>query len=475
MGNENRDYWVNLVEKLNTNNDLNNLLPEILKDLCAFFDFGGGFIYQREHTGDFVLFTDYLLYAGAPLPERLDLSGELGPALYDQLKLSRDVSYHYGGGYSPLGEKLASLFGAGALMLTPVPDKQGELIAMVGILDRRSKVRHKQEDLDFAYSVLNTLGTYIKMQLLQQRVERTHKALDSILNHMGIDVYVNDFNTHEVLYANESMAAPYGGVDKVIGGTCWQEWYDGKTEACDFCPQKKLIDEEGNPTKVYSWDYKRPFDSSWFRVFSAAFQWVDGRLAHVVSSVDITENKNNELIVRRLAEYDHLTGLPNRYLLTQTMEEGVAQTGEGGREAYVLFFDLDGFKQVNDTLGHKVGDELLKAIGARLQAAELFRDKTYRYGGDEFVVLCAEADLPLVQRKMDFLLDLFSRPWQLDEHEVRCGVSIGVSHYPYDDDTAAGLLRKADMAMYAAKTDGKMRACFYNRGNICLPSAYQMQ
>lgn len=472
MKDTNRDYWVNLVEKLNTNSDLNNLLPAVLEDLCTFFDFGASFIYQANHTGMFFLRESFAVYEGSRLSGTLDLKTELGPELYGQLRSTRVVAHNEGRDASPLGSALAAIFGANSIVIVPVLDQKQAVLALVGILDRRRETRHMQEDIDFAYSVISTLATYIKMQLFQRRIESTHRALDSILNNMGIDVYVNDFYTHEILYLNKSMAAPYGEVDDLIGQICWKTWYDDMPDECAYCPQKKIIDENGNPTKVYSWDYQRPFDGSWFRVLSGAFRWSDGRLAHVVSSIDITETKRNEEIIRQLAEMDHLTGLPNRFKLTQDMDNRIPSLKRAGHDGYLLFFDLDGFKGINDQLGHRVGDELLAQIARTLMDSPLMKDKTYRYGGDEFVVLCDDRTPGTVQQVIGFLMDRFSRPWQLDEYQVSCGTSIGVSHYPHDEETTAGLLRAADQAMYFAKVTGKGRACFYNRGNICSPEEY---
>lgn len=97
-------------------------------------------------------------------------------------------------------------------------------------------------------------------------------------------------------------------------------------------------------------------------MFSAAFRWVDGRLAHVVSSADITDNKRNEALVEYLANYDSLTNLPNRRMLVKECERRIDKTQEGG-EGYLLFFDIDGFKKINDTFGHEAGDEFLVQLG----------------------------------------------------------------------------------------------------------------
>lgn len=130
-----------------------------------------------------------------------------------------------------------------------------------------------------------------------------------------------------------------------LGKLCWQVLFPGQSGPCEFCPQKHLLDENGNRGKVYVWDYQRPFDGTWFRVFSAAFRWVDGRLAHVVSSADITDNKRNEELIQYLANFDSLTGLPNRRKLINDCDNMIGHMRDNAK-AYLLFFDLDGFKAI---------------------------------------------------------------------------------------------------------------------------------
>ncbi|MCD7874496.1 MAG: GGDEF domain-containing protein [Acidaminococcaceae bacterium] len=201
-------------------------------------------------------------------------------------------------------------------------------------------------------TVLPMFGRYLGVRVYRNRLAFASNSLESILDNTGIDIYVNDFYNHDILYANKSMAAPYGGIAQFLGRKCWEVLFPGQNGPCSFCPQQKLIDENGEPTKIYSWDYQRPFDGSWFRVFSAAFRWVDGRLAHVVSSADITENKHNEALIEYLANYDALTELPNRRMLVQECERRLAQLEDGGK-GYLLFLILTALKISTILLGMK--------------------------------------------------------------------------------------------------------------------------
>lgn len=466
-----REYWIELLEKLNTCDNLHFSLGEVLEELCAFFGFGAGFIYRADYRGTLYLVGSHSIY-NVHLPPMIKPENELGPECLELLFKQKKLSFTGDDKKDHLCEKFGDIFGAKSMVLVPIVIPQNKLIALVGIIDRRGGSRRPDADMDFTTAVLATLATYYKAQLFQQRVENTQKFLETTLDNMGVDVYVNDFETHEILYVNNSMAAPYGGKEKLMGKTCWQVLYNDKTQECSFCPKGKLLGANEQPDKEYRWDYQRPFDGAWFRVINSAVPWVDGRLAHIVSSVDITENKRNEEIVRKMAEYDYVTGLPNRAKLTKDFDAKLPQLLRQGKELFVLFLDLDGFKQVNDAMGHGAGDELLEKVGKFLQNSHFTKDKSYRYGGDEFVILLDFAVLAEVMEVISYLLQGFSDKWQLEEGLVRCGASIGVSHYPKDAQLSSHLLRQADQAMYESKRKIKGSVHFYNKGRHCSLKEY---
>jgi len=175
----------------------------------------------------------------------------------------------------------------------------------------------------------------------------------------------------------------------------------------------------------------------------------------VATVEDITEIRKAE-VESRLARHDPLTGLPNRMLFKERMEGALTRVKQGETIA-VLCLDLDHFKDINDSLGHPIGDQLLIAAGQRLRGCLREVDTVARLGGDEFAVIQAElvhppADTEVLARR---LIDAISGPYQINEHEVVVGVSIGLSISPTDGSDADQLLRNADMALYRAKADGR--------------------
>ena len=174
---------------------------------------------------------------------------------------------------------------------------------------------------------------------------------------------------------------------------------------------------------------------------------INAELEQEVAERKLAEQRAHDLSIR-----DALTGLVNRRSLIQQLEHAVAACDRHQGECALLFLDLDRFKQVNDTLGHLLGDELLRRVAARLLASVRVSDVVARLGGDEFVVLLegkgAAANAARVARKISLA---HARPFDIEGHGVQTGTSIGIALYPQDADSAATLMRNADRAMYYAK------------------------
>ena len=181
-----------------------------------------------------------------------------------------------------------------------------------------------------------------------------------------------------------------------------------------------------------------------------------GRAYLMAGSVtDITERKHREQQIQFLAFHDHLTALPNRLLLAERLTQALAQAAQKQHLAALMFLDLDRFKDINDTLGHDVGDQLLQSVALRLGAVLAPEHTLARQGGDEFIVVLPEvADEQAALAVGHRLLGAISEPFQVDEHEFLVGASIGLSLFPEHGQEGSTLLRNADTAMYVAKAAG---------------------
>ena len=177
---------------------------------------------------------------------------------------------------------------------------------------------------------------------------------------------------------------------------------------------------------------------------------------------DVTERKRAEERIRHMATHDALTGLPNRMMFVQLLNQSVKSAQRYKREFALLFLDLDGFKTVNDTLGHAAGDQLLQEMAERLKNLLRASDVIARMGGDEFVVLIeavdAQAHVATVARK---IVSAISQPMPLFGEDCRVTASLGISMFPKDGKEGPQLMKKADMAMYRAKEEGKNNYQFY--------------
>jgi diguanylate cyclase (GGDEF)-like protein/PAS domain S-box-containing protein len=177
---------------------------------------------------------------------------------------------------------------------------------------------------------------------------------------------------------------------------------------------------------------------------------------------DIAERKEVEKRLHRMAHYDALTGLPNRLLFYETLEKTLAYAVEKGWLVAVLFLDIDHFKNVNDTLGHAVGDELLRQVSDRLMQCVRIRDTVGRLGGDEFaLMLVMEDNLQSAALVVNKICDVLQEPFQLHGHEVMVSASIGITVCPDDASDSETLIKYADTAMYRAKQAGRNTYRFF--------------
>ncbi|GAB3265464.1 putative bifunctional diguanylate cyclase/phosphodiesterase [Chitinimonas naiadis] len=171
---------------------------------------------------------------------------------------------------------------------------------------------------------------------------------------------------------------------------------------------------------------------------------------------DVSERKRAEARVAYHAYFDTLTDLPNRVLFNDRLSLALMQANRNDEQLSLVFLDLDRFKSINDTLGHVKGDELLREVSSRLKAAVRKSDTLARLGGDEFAIFLPDVrsrqDVEVIARKV---LDELRRPFFLDEQECYISCSMGIAHYPQDGSTPVSLLRRADMAMYHVKGEGK--------------------
>lgn len=180
------------------------------------------------------------------------------------------------------------------------------------------------------------------------------------------------------------------------------------------------------------------------------------------TATDITAEIAAVAEAKYLAEHDSLTGLPNRFRLRQALAEAAGRWSRYASHSAVLCIDLDGFKEVNDSLGHPVGDELLRACAARLRASVRHLDLVARLGGDEFAILMTDIKEPAdVVALCERIVETVAEPFNLDGHDVIVTASVGAALFPVDADEPDRLMQSADIALYRAKAEGRNRFRFF--------------
>lgn len=186
---------------------------------------------------------------------------------------------------------------------------------------------------------------------------------------------------------------------------------------------------------------------------------------YVAMFSDITEHKRNVEQLTRLALYDTLTNVPNRYLLEKRLESIIRMSKKHNQSFALLFLDLDRFKNINDTLGHRVGDMLLKETAQRLKRMLRKQDTIARFGGDEFVIILPNLKhIREAAYMAEKIVESLKRPFCFNHQEIYISTSIGISVYPYDGTDKETLIRMADRAMYQAKKNGRNQYALYHAG-----------
>ena len=237
-------------------------------------------------------------------------------------------------------------------------------------------------------------------------------------------------------------------------------WHDYKHlvlplgyQACWSTP---IRNSQGKPIGTFAFYYRAPRTGA-----SSAFhqQLVDA-CTHLCALA--LEREHARARIRQLAFYDGLTGLPNRSLLQAKADQAIATATRNDEQLAVLFIDLDRFKQVNDSLGHPAGDELLRNVATRLQRVLRGSDIAGRLSGDEFVAVLPQCDAEHVTNTIERLQELLAAPLTIAETSLAISASIGIAMFPADGRDMETLLQRADMAMYQAKSQGRGRFSFFS-------------
>jgi diguanylate cyclase (GGDEF)-like protein/PAS domain S-box-containing protein len=293
----------------------------------------------------------------------------------------------------------------------------------------------------------------------KKNLENVYSSFSAILDSVDADVYVADLDTHEILFLNRHMRESFGG--DFTGRVCY-EMFRKEQQPCGHCSNPRLIDESGKPTGVYSWEGQNPITGRWYRNFDRVIPWDDGRYVRLQIAFDITDLKIAKEQLEQATTHDALTGLPNKLVFDDRFRHALNVARRTGSAVAVLFVNLDGFKSVNDNLGHDCGDQLLVAVAGQMKSVLRDCDTVARMYADEFAVILEDLREPqTAERVARRLLESISTSYGLEDGEVTITASIGGAVYPKDGRLPDELLRLSDESMYAVKREGKNGVRFY--------------
>ncbi|SDY13239.1 PAS domain S-box-containing protein/diguanylate cyclase (GGDEF) domain-containing protein [Evansella caseinilytica] len=299
---------------------------------------------------------------------------------------------------------------------------------------------------------------------VQEELRESRSQLQNIVDSITVCLWSADVKNGELLYISPACSKIFGYTQKEFYTTkaLWQKMM--YPQADDTLAEQFAKIKNGK--KIY---LEYPLESK-----RGDILWVNNSIVPVLNDsgglervdgvlTDISWRKQAEKELKYMAFHDHLTNLPNRRRFNEKLRRAMDKAKQEHRKVAVMYLDLDRFKYINDALGHKEGDELLKQVAERLTCCLGEDDLVARQGGDEFsIILQSITELHEVCRVSEKIHDLFNTPVELKGYEYNITTSIGVSIYPDHADSVEGLIKRADQALYLAKDKGRSNTQIYN-------------
>jgi diguanylate cyclase (GGDEF)-like protein/PAS domain S-box-containing protein len=306
-----------------------------------------------------------------------------------------------------------------------------------------------------------TMEDVTERQRLEQERDRNYAFLSQILDHIPSQITVKDARDRRYLLANSVAAEQFGVPREQIAGKTASDLFPQHSADIINADDEKTLASGSMFKDEHIWD-SQAFGKRYITSTRIGIRDVSGDVSYIVNVVnDVTERRHAHEKIAHLAHYDPLTDLPNRVLFHEQMQRELQKVSRGEQFA-LLYIDVDEFKGINDSLGHHVGDELLKAVAARLRGCIRDGDLIARLGGDEFAVI--QTSVKGVNDVLDFVTrirEAVRQPFQCLGHHLSSDASIGIALAPQDGTDLEQLIKNADLAMYGAKADGRRSYRFF--------------
>lgn len=307
------------------------------------------------------------------------------------------------------------------------------------LMEQGKKRMWQIEEIRFNRDVVKLLQSMIHKRLQNESLRTSYTAMEAILDNIDCGIYVRDRQKKEMLFANKWLK-------DVFAPEIAMETFN------DLLEQGIPARKESDNRELY---YEKT--DQWYDMLFTNVTWVDGKEASLFCLYDITDRKVYQRKIEQQAYTDFLTGLYNRMCCERDLAWHIDNAKKHHSTGALLYLDLDDFKHINDGLGHRYGDVLLKAISHSLCAIEGIENTCYRMGGDEFVIIIPPESYDRFKTILEKIKEIFSRPWFLKDADYYCTMSMGIVKYPESGESVQDLIVKADIAMYEAKKTGKNR------------------
>ena len=288
---------------------------------------------------------------------------------------------------------------------------------------------------------------------MRKAAEPRWRQIGQFLGHTAEAILITDARSR-IVYVNRSFSRITGYTLKEVAGRTPRVLHSGRQSTNFYARMWKCIKATGQ-WQGEIWNRRKDGEiyPEWLSI--SAVRSATGRVEHYLAIFsDITLRKREERELYDLATHDALTGLANRSFFSERFRHAMVRARRANHLVALLYMDLDGFKPVNDALGHKRGDRLLQTVARRLTRSVREEDTVARLGGDEFAVILEQLAKPQdAAASAKKLLRALARPYRLDRHTARITASIGITIYPLDGEEVETLVHRADGAMYRAKSE----------------------
>ncbi|MDD3413225.1 MAG: EAL domain-containing protein [Lachnospiraceae bacterium] len=435
------EAMTNIVQLLESENEIEKITYDILKTCSSIIDITHAYIIKvnkgarvREIVGQYCKDGMESGFFDRENIESLDF-------LYNN---ERVVAISSDSKISDRNREVFSKYGIKAIIVIPI-FINGTLAMHACYLESKKNRIWEINEIKFLNDATKIIQDIIVRRIQKNSLTSSYASLEAILNNVGCGIFVRDTQCGDVLFANSILSNTFP--DELSSGVL--------SELLDSAMKQS---RDADYIEIYYKEKHR-----WYDVHYKYIPWVDGRNGLLFAIYDITDKKQYQKKIEQQANNDFLTGLYNRMCCEKDLKKYIKECKSKEQKGALMYLDLDDFKHINDGLGHQYGDVLLKAISHSFQRIKGIENTCYRMGGDEFVIIVPMQHYYKLEEILLQLEGIFSKPWFLKGADYYCTMSMGIVAFPDDGETVEDLIKKADIAMYEAKHQGKNQIARYSQ------------